>query len=447
MAKSNWYGSSGWTAINDPTGVLDGRVLVVAAGSSAVAEDYLTQVVGTSTAFSTVHYEVGMDYAVFQSSDVTSMQFGLIARAGNFGGTPTLSRDCYIAKIDVGNQTASLIRRYSGTETILSSAGLTNSSAYSIGTTHNISLTAVGITSVNLSLKVDGNELISVGDTQSQKLVSGFPGIYASSGRIYADNFTIKEYTSTGGVPESWTPSNLSAGVTLSLWLKGDTGLTGTTTGSDFFVSGWADQSGNSNDASQGTTAAKPTTVPSGLNNYQTLRFDGTDDFMQISDAATLDMQAFGVSIFIMAKPIGTAGSNDRMLFKDGTYDTGLDGAGNETTFSNGTTVVYGSGNSYTNDNFQIFEVVSNDSYYVNGTAVTGVTSISLGADNSNQVLISSASGSDFLNAEYAEIVMVQGNVSDGDRQKIEGYLAQKYGTWPSLPSDHPYRTIAPTVS
>ena len=104
MAKSNWYGSSGWTAINDPTGVLDGRVLVVAAGSSAVAEDYLTQVVGTSTAFSTVHYEVGMDYAVFQSSDVTSMQFGLIARAGNFGGTPTLSRDCYIAKIDVGNQ-------------------------------------------------------------------------------------------------------------------------------------------------------------------------------------------------------------------------------------------------------------------------------------------------------------------------------------------------------
>ena len=449
MAKSNWYGSSGWTAINDPTGVLDGRVLVVAAGSSAVAEDYLTQVVGTSTAFSTVHYEVGMDYAVFQSSDVTSMQFGLIARAGNFGGTPTLSRDCYIAKIDVGNQTASLIRRYSGTDTILSSAGLTNSSAYSIGTTHNISLTAVGITSVNLSLKVDGNELISVGDTQSQKLVSGFPGIYASSGTIYADNFTIKEYTSTGGVPESWTPSNLSAGVTLSLWLKGDTGLTGTTTGSDFFVSGWADQSGNSNDASQSTAASKPTTVPSGLNNYQTIKFDGTDDFMNISDAATLDMEAFGLSIFIMAKPIGTAGANDRFLFKNNTYDTGLEGTASRTTYSGdgGTSVAYGSANSYTSGNFQIFEVVSNDSYYVNGSSVTGVTSISIGADNSDNLLISSSPSANFLEAEYAEIIVVQGNVSDGDRQKIEGYLAQKYGTWPSLPSDHPYRTIAPTVS
>ena len=34
MSKSNWKGSSGWGAIDDPTGVLNGRVLVGAAGVS-----------------------------------------------------------------------------------------------------------------------------------------------------------------------------------------------------------------------------------------------------------------------------------------------------------------------------------------------------------------------------------------------------------------------------
>ena len=91
-----------------------------------------------------------------------------------------------------------------------------------------------------------------------------------------------------------------------------------------------------------------------------------------------------------MAKPIGTAGTNDRFLFKSNTYDTGLEGTSFRTTYSGdgGTTVAYGSNNSYTSGNFQIFEVVSNDSYYVDGTSVTGVSSISIGADNTNKVYI-----------------------------------------------------------
>ena len=63
MSKSNWKGSSGWGAIDDPTGVLNGRVLVGAAGVSSVTEDYLIQVVGTSTDWDKAHYAVKMDYA------------------------------------------------------------------------------------------------------------------------------------------------------------------------------------------------------------------------------------------------------------------------------------------------------------------------------------------------------------------------------------------------
>ena len=48
-------------------------------------------------------------------------------------------------------------------------------------------------------------------------------------------------------------------------------------------VSNWADQSGNSRDASQGTGGAQPGYNASELNGRGVLTFDGTDDFMQLT--------------------------------------------------------------------------------------------------------------------------------------------------------------------
>jgi len=47
---------------------------------------------------------------------------------------------------------------------------------------------------------------------------------------------------------------------------------------------------------------------------------------------------------------------------------------------------------------------------------------------------------------ELAEVVLVGREVSLSERQKIEGYLANKWGLTIFLPSDHPYRDRAPTV-
>ena len=52
MSKSNWNGSASWGTIEDPTGALHGRVLVVTAGACASSEDYLVQYAGTSDTFS-----------------------------------------------------------------------------------------------------------------------------------------------------------------------------------------------------------------------------------------------------------------------------------------------------------------------------------------------------------------------------------------------------------
>ena len=41
---------------------------------------------------------------------------------------------------------------------------------------------------------------------------------------------------------------------------------------------------------------------------------------------------------------------------------------------------------------------------------------------------------------EVAEFIMVGGEISDSDRQKLEGYIAHKWGLSDNLPSTHPYK-------
>jgi hypothetical protein len=48
------------------------------------------------------------------------------------------------------------------------------------------------------------------------------------------------------------------------------------------------------------------------------------------------------------------------------------------------------------------------------------------------------------FDGEIAEILCYQGDVGESDRQKIEGYLAHKYGLADNLPATHPYKNTVP---
>jgi hypothetical protein len=52
--------------------------------------------------------------------------------------------------------------------------------------------------------------------------------------------------------------------------------------------------------------------------------------------------------------------------------------------------------------------------------------------------------GSAWLRADVNEIIVVPSLLSDSDRQKLEGYLAHKWGLTANLPSDHPYKAAPP---
>ena len=116
----------------------------------------------------------------------------------------------------------------------------------------------------------------------------------------------------------------------LALWLHAGQGIT--LNGAD--VSGWADQTANGNDAAQATPAAQPvfTAANALMNNKPSVDFDGSNHFMTIADAATVDIAAAGLSIYVAC--VATTGvGNDMIVAKwQGTvqeYQFRLDAAGN----------------------------------------------------------------------------------------------------------------------
>jgi hypothetical protein len=85
----------------------------------------------------------------------------------------------------------------------------------------------------------------------------------------------------------------------LQLWLPADRINQANNTA----VATWSDQSGNGYDATQSTTAARPTFIASGLNGLPVVRFDGTDDHLDFSGGAfSLLRNVAGATIFVVVK-------------------------------------------------------------------------------------------------------------------------------------------------
>lgn len=449
MAKSNWKGSSGWGAIDDPTTALSGRVLVVSAGATQTTEDYLTQVVGTSTSFSVAHYCVQMDYA-FASSiyEFDAGSLGLIARAGNYsGGSPDTAQDAYIAYFSNRNSTVDIIRRKNGIENRLATATIPeNISTRAIK--HNLKFKCYGTSPTTLRLLIDDKIAINVGDNTTSEISSGDPGIYVQGGTTYADNFTVIQYTASGASPASWVPSNLATPANMSVWLRSDSGVT-TLAGA---VTAWTDKSTNANNAAGGGSA--PGVTSGGLNGYDTINFGGAN-YLTIADSATVDLNASGVSFIAVIKTTNsTSTSTQGIITKESTwnYSIKMDGASQgSVSFSNGASSDESTAGSNPANDWTIAIMNKSDKYYINGSA-QGAAAYTPAADNTKTVYVGawrSSTGptiSSYLTGEIAELIVYNGQLTTNERQQLEGYVAWRYGLQTNLPSTHPYRNFAPTV-
>jgi hypothetical protein len=223
------------------------------------------------------------------------------------------------------------------------------------------------------------------------------------------------------GGPKLWRPNEL--GTDLTLWLDAEDASTITLNGSN--IAQWSDKSASAAHVTQATAASQPLYTASGLNGKPVVTFSGAQRLNSVlttllgnTVAAVSQRSAAGQPVFEVS-PTGSRG-----------YQGSSAG-------------------------FQ-----THNAYHANGgtattaifpTAIVGVPALSVATGSRTATAISHSIGHGTpgfapLTGFISEIVSTETILSTGNRQKLEGYLAHKWGLTANLPADHPYKTTPPTV-
>lgn len=215
----------------------------------------------------------------------------------------------------------------------------------------------------------------------------------------------------------------------LALWLDGADTSTITQNGSGA-VSAWADKSGNGNNATQSTGAAKPTTGSSTVNGRNVLSFDGGDYF----DITALSQTA--KTIFFVQK--GTIQASDTSTFLGSSSPSGGDTSAYVPLMFNGSA------------DAEIYRGITGATSRVDGVTVTpsnrdeiyddfitGSAQITTINGTVNVATIdtigSGAFGYAYL-GDMAEILIYNRNLTSTETNQIGNYLAAKWGiTWTNI--------------
>jgi len=268
--------------------------------------------------------------------------------------------------------------------------------------------------------------------TEGQSFASGVTPITLTATATDDSAIDNVEFFYQGGA-SPWTPAN----ITTALWLDAAEASTiheDTTPG---FVSQWDDKSGNGNDVTQVTGSLQPATGTRTLNGMNVLDFAA--DWLEVDPFAKSEP----FTVFMVAT-VDVAAQASYVMWGD---------ANNNNPYPmlyeySDVYQIYGGGsqpNRPSDTNPHVFGVNYYSSalnVYVDGTGgtpaattATALTGLQIGARND--------SAGDSLDGMVAEFVLVDGTMSDADREKMEGYLAHKWGI--ALEAGHPYESVAPT--
>lgn len=233
---------------------------------------------------------------------------------------------------------------------------------------------------------------------------------------------------------------------TVALWLDAADIATITVDGSS--VIQWSDKSGNGNNS----TSASGTYNANGINNK------GTITNPKISGPISNSGNS-NVSIFIVATLANTGGNYDNLLALNSSNITNYYAPGSLFIAYYGSTnppgfYAFMNGNLSTNFKYRtnapfIFETVQNGrtgSTYGNGNSFGDVQTPGNTFNYSNYYIGECIGGPAWL-GNVSEVIICNTALSPTDRQKVEGYLAWKWGIQTNLPRSHPYASQAPVIS
>jgi hypothetical protein len=245
-----------------------------------------------------------------------------------------------------------------------------------------------------------------------------------------------------------WTPGDL--GSALRAWYKADilTGSNGDPQGA------WSDSSGNGFDLSQ-TGTTRPTLAAADLNSLNTLRFTASSAQRFTTPRTILSAGSAG-SAYMIQKVISAAVNNGNMSW-------GTSGSDNHWPFSDGNLYIdFGStvrkscgaptGALTSYRIFSLYSAANDWALYVDGGTggsgggtsplfSTGTNTVSWSGSNPHIGANNSLVG---LDGWISEVLFTNAKQTTGDRQKVEGYLAWKWGLTGNLSASHPYKSVAP---
>ena len=204
------------------------------------------------------------------------------------------------------------------------------------------------------------------------------------------------------------------------------------------FVEMWVDKSGNNNNASQANSQNKPRTSISSISNLNSIDFDGNSDFMNIS------IFSGTLSAFLVLK-VDVASGNRRIL-SQGAH-SGATGNGFYFRVENGkfrALDIMTSGNSIINNMVLLVSLDCSSKLYVNGEFIGSENTVDITAPEIMNISSYNNGTAEFFDGSIGEMIFLQTTFDAHIRQKYEGYLAHKWGLTANLPSDHPYKNIAP---
>lgn len=207
-------------------------------------------------------------------------------------------------------------------------------------------------------------------------------------------------------------------------------------------VSLWIDKSGNGNTVTQDTSANQPTYVTNVVNGNPVIRFNGTSHVLQTTSFTSLGTNS--VSFWLVERNLSNSGGggapfsfnsgpNGGIVFQN---NNGLQPLPNSVPYTSSVArIVF-----YNRTN-----TGSGDSTYLNGGVVTTRDDNTTGTYGTTFAVGMRIPSTIYTSGDICEILIFIGMPTTSQRQKVEGYLAWKWGIQSSLPSNHPYKGIAPT--
>ena len=247
---------------------------------------------------------------------------------------------------------------------------------------------------------------------------------------ILVEKDTGKRYWYDGSAwtRDNFVPTEISG---LKLWLDADDATT--ITESTSAIDQWNDKSGQGNHVSS-SGSDRPTYVASSMNGKAVVKFDGVGDYLQRTTFTAGAITGEATSFIVFKSPTDGGGTA-------GTYIMDGGGSGNRTFFTSRTLAEndwqYPGGTGGTTD-FGVDHICTilwknaTSSYLrIDGVDVLTGTAVAAtwnGITLADHYTLGDPSSTDDLDEEIAEVLVYDTELSTGDRDSVETYLANKWG-------------------